>query len=148
VAAVFKLADSVWSVACKAPLVTMLVRAKKRYGASFPAERPDHPGPGRPRQDGDKVKLSEVFDSLSLFEPTPCQVSGALEDVSSLAVKLLWKPTGGFIRCIFALTSRGPIVFMSSDLKMSPVTAIALYGLRVRVETLCAMRKHLLGAFR
>ena len=37
VAAVFQLADSVWSVACKAPLVTILVRAKKNYVAYFPA---------------------------------------------------------------------------------------------------------------
>jgi len=148
VAAVFQLADSVWSVACKAPLVTILVRAKKSYVAYFPAERPDHPGPGRPRQYGDKVKLYEVFDYMHLFEHTPCQVYGALEDVAYLAVNLLWKPTGGFIRFIFALTSRGPIVLMSSDLKMSPVTAIELYCLRVRVETLFAMLKHLIGAFR
>jgi DDE superfamily endonuclease len=148
VAAVFQLADSVWSVACKAPLVTILVRAKKSYVAYFPAERPDPPGPGRPRQYGDKVKLYEVFDYMHLFEHTPCQVYGALEDVSYLAVNLLWKPTGGFIRFIFALTSRGPIVLMSSDLKMSPVTAIELYCLRVRVETLFAMLKHLIGAFR
>jgi hypothetical protein len=65
-----------------------------------------------------------------------------------LAVNLLWKPTGGFIRFIFALTSRGPIVLMTSDLKMPPVTAIELYCLRVRVETLFAMLKHLVGAFR
>src|SRR5712692_4195298 len=84
VAAVFQLADSVWSVACKAPLVTMLVRAKKSYVASFPAERPDHPGPGRPRQYGDKVKLYEVFDYMHLFEHTPCQVYGALEDVAAI----------------------------------------------------------------
>jgi hypothetical protein len=147
VAAVFKLADSVWSVACKAPLVTILVRAKKSYTAYFPAERPEHPGPGRPRKYGDKVKLYEVFDHLHLFERAPCQVYGALEEVSYLALNLLWKPTGGFIRFIFALTSHGPIVLMSGDLVMPAVTAIELYGLRVRVETLFSMLKHLIGAF-
>jgi hypothetical protein len=148
VAAVFQLADSVWSVACQAPLVTILVRAKKSYTAYFPAERPEHPGPGRPRQYGDKVKLYEVFDHVHLFEHAPCQVYGALEDVSYLALNLLWKPTGRFIRFIFALTSHGPIVLMSRDLKRPPVTAIELYCLRVRVETLFAMLKHLIGAFR
>jgi hypothetical protein len=147
VAAVFKLADSVWSVACKAPLVTILVRAKKSYTAYFPAPRPEHPGPGRPRKYGDKVKLYEVFDHLHLFERAPCQVYGALEEVSYLALNLLWKPTGGFIRFIFALTSHGPIVFMSGDLEMPAVTAIELYCLRVRVETLFSMLKHLIGAF-
>ena len=148
VAAVFKLADSVWSVADKTPLVTLLVRAKKSYVAYFPAQRPDHPGPGRPRTYGDKVKLYEVFDHMHLFEPTPCQVYGVLEDVAYLAVNLLGKPTGGFIRFIFALTRHGPIVLMASALKMSPVTAIELSCLRVRVETLFAMLKHLIGAFR
>jgi len=148
VAAVFKLADSLWSVACKAPLVTIVVRAKKSYTAYFPAERPEHRGPGRPPTYGDKVKLYEVFDHRHLFEHAPCQVYGALEEVSYLALNLLWKPTGGFIRFIFALTSRGPIVLMCSDLKMPPVTAIELYCLRVRVETLFAMLKHLIGAFR
>lgn len=148
VAAVFTLADSVWSVACKAPLVTILVRAKKNYVAYFPAERPDNPGSGRPRKYGDKIKLYEVFDSIHLFEHTQCQVYGSLEDVAYLAVNLLWKPTGGFIRFIFALTSRGPIVLMCGDLKMPAGTAIELYCLRVRVETMFSMLKHLIGAFR
>ena len=147
VASVFKLAGSVWSVAGKAPLVTLVVRAKKNYVAYFPAERPDHPGPGRPRLYGDKITLYEVFDHQYLFEHTPCQIYGALEDVSYLALNLLWKPAGGCIRFIFALTSRGPIVLLSNDLKISPVTAIALYGLRVRGETRFAMLKHLIGAF-
>ena len=88
-AAVFKLADSVWSVAYQTPLVTIRVRAKKNYVAYFPAERPDAPGPGRTRKYGDKVSLYEVFDHLHLFEHTQCQVYGALEGVSYLAVNLL-----------------------------------------------------------
>ena len=61
--------------------------------------------------------------------------------------KWLWRFQSDTIH-LFALTSRGPIVFMSRDLKMSPVTAIELYCLRVRVETLFAILKHLIGAFR
>jgi hypothetical protein len=107
--------------------------------------RPDHPGPSRPRKYGDKVKLYEVFDHLHLFGKTRCQVYGALEEGSYLAVHLLWKPTGGLIRFIFALTSHGPIVLICSDLAMHPVMAIELYCVRVRVETMLAMLKHLVG---
>jgi hypothetical protein len=134
-------------VALHQPLVTMLVRAKKSYVAYFPAQQPQKPEPGRPRKYGDKVKLYEVFDHLHVFERTRCQVYGALEDVSYLAADLLWKPTGELIRFVFALTSRGPIVLRCSDLSMHPVMAIALYCPRVRVETLFAMLKHLIGAF-
>jgi hypothetical protein len=147
VASVFKLTASVGSVALQKPLVTILVRAKKSYVAYFPAEQPSNPGPGRPRKYGDKVKLYEVFDHLHLFEHTRCQVYGAIEDVAYLAADLLWKPTGELIRFVFALTRRGPIVLMCSDLAMPPVMAIELYCTRVRVETMFAMLKHLIGAF-
>jgi DDE superfamily endonuclease len=147
VASVFTLAASVWSVALHKPLVTILVRAKKSYVAYCPAEQPPKPGRGRPRKYGDKVKLYEVFDHMHLFERTRCQVYGAIEDVSYLAADLLWKPTGELIRFVFALSSRGPIVLMCSDLAMHPVMAIELYCTRVRVETLFAMLKHLIGAF-
>jgi DDE superfamily endonuclease len=148
VAPVFTLAASLWSVTLQKPLVTIVVRAKKSYVAYFPAQRPETPGPGRPGKYGDKVKLYEVFDHLHLFDKTRCQVYGALEDVSYLAADLLWKPTGELIRFVFALTRRGPIVLMCSDLAMHPVMAIELYCTRVRVETMFAMLKHLIGAFR
>jgi hypothetical protein len=147
VASVFTLAASVWSVALHKPLVTLVVRAKKSYGAYCPAEQPAKPGPGRPRTYGDKVKLYEVFDHLHLFEHTPCPVSGAIEDVAYLAAELLWKPTGELIRCVFALTRRAPIVLMCRDLAMPPVMAIELYCTRVRIDTRFAMLKHLIGAF-
>jgi len=35
---------------------------------------------------------------------------------------------------IFAITSRGPMVLMSSDLTLSPATAVELYCLRPRIE--------------
>lgn len=148
VAAVFKLAASVCSIAIKEPIVTILVRAKKNYVAYFPAEQPQVRGPGRPRKYGERVKLYEVFDSIHLFEKTPCRVYGEIEQISFLALNLLWKPTGDLIRFVFAVTSRGPIVLMCSALEMNPVAALELYCSRVREETMFAMLKHLIGAFR
>ncbi len=147
VAPVFKLAASLCSVALKKPLVTILVRAKKNYVAYLPAPQPAKTALGRPRKYGDKVKLYEVFDHLHLFDQARCQVYGNIEEVSYLVADLLWKPTGDFIRFVFALTHRGPIVLMCSDLAMCPLAAIELYCARVRVETMFSMLKHLLGAF-
>jgi hypothetical protein len=59
----------------------------------------------------------------------------------------LWKPLQAPQRFVFAITSRGPIVLMCSDLNLSPQTAIALYCARGRVEALFSMLKHLRGAF-
>jgi len=148
VAPVFKLAASIWSIAAKEPMVTILARAKKSYVAYFPAESPQDRGPGRPRKYGEKVKLCKIFDRMHLFEQAPCRVYGKIEPISFLALNLLWKPTGDLIRFVFAVTSRGPIILMCSDLVMNPITAIELYCSRVREETMFAMLKHLIGAFR
>jgi len=51
------------------------------------------------------------------------------------------------VRFIFAITSRGPLILMCSDLTMAPLLAIELYCARVRVETLFSMLKGTLGAF-
>jgi hypothetical protein len=59
----------------------------------------------------------------------------------------MWKPIKGPLRFIFAITSRGPIVLMCSDLALDPLTAIALYCARVRIETMFAMLKGVLDAF-
>ncbi len=60
---------------------------------------------------------------------------------------LLWKPTSGLIRFVLAVTSRGPIVLMCSDLNQDSVAALELYCIRTRIETMFDMLKNLMGAF-
>lgn len=145
---VFELAASLWSRTLKAPYVHILTRAKKNYGAyHLPLPTPTRRR-GRPRKYGDKVKLQDVFATHhTQFSSATCQVYGKVETISYLALNLLWKPIQGPLRFVFAVTSRGPIVLMGSDLRLEPLTAISLYCARVRVETMFAMLKSLLGAF-
>jgi len=146
-AGVFRLARSVYSIALKQPYLMILVRAKKSYVAYFPAEPkpPGRPGP-QPRY-GEKVHLMACFDHPELFHAVECWVYGQRETVHLMSVPLLWKPLGDWLLFIFAITSRGPIVLMCSDLTLSPVTAIELYCIRTRIETLFSVMKNLLGAF-
>ncbi len=64
-----------------------------------------------------------------------------------MAINLLWKPTGSMIRFVLAITSRGPIVLMCSDLSQAPLLAVQLYCARTRVEIMFDMLKNLIGAF-
>jgi hypothetical protein len=146
-AGVFRLARSVYSIALKQPYLVILARAKKNYVAYFPAEPkpPGRPGP-QPRY-GDKIHLMECFDHPELFHTVECCVYGQREAVQVMSAPLLWKPLGDWLLFIFAITSRGPIVLMSSDLTLSPVTAIELYCIRTRIETLFSVMKNILGAF-
>jgi len=148
IAPVFQRAASVWSTALKQPYLFLITRAKKNYVAYEPATPSDQPCRGRRRKYGKKVKLKDVFETdQQHFLMAPCRVYGHVETVSYLALNLLWKPIKAPLRFVFAITSRGPIVLMCSDLEMAPLTAISLYCARVRVETMFLMLKHLLGAF-
>jgi hypothetical protein len=145
---VFALAASVWSLAARAPYLHIITRAKKSYVAYFPAKQPRRKGPGRPAKYGEKLKLWDVFSRYKReFSKGNCQVYGRDELISYKALHLLWKPIGAPIRFIFAVTSRGPLVLMCSDLKIHPLSAVALYCSRVRIETLFSMLKGLLGTF-
>ncbi len=145
---VFRLARSVYSMALKQPYITVLTRAKKSYVGYFPAppKPPHRPGP-QPLY-GEKVHLLECFNHLHLFETVSCRIYGKIETVQLTSLALLWKPLGDWLLFVFAITSRGPIVLMCSDLRLSPTTAIELYCIRPRIELMFDVLKNLLGAFR
>jgi hypothetical protein len=147
VAPVFALANSLWSIEHRVPWLTLIVRAKNNYVAYFQAPTTQTSTRGRPRRYGDKIALMEVFDHRHLFTTVTCQLYGQAENVSIAALDLIWKPTGGLIRFVFAHTRLGPLVLMCSDLQQDPVEALQLYCARVRVETMFDVLKNLLGAF-
>jgi DDE superfamily endonuclease len=145
---VFGLANSLWSITLQQPSLSILTRAKKSYVAYREPEAPTTRSPGRPRTYGDKITLNEVFKTHhTQFLSASCQVYGRVETVSYLALNLLWKPLKGPLRFLFVITSRGPIVLMCSDLTIDPLMAISLYCARVRIETMFAMLKGVLGTF-
>ena len=136
---VFTMAASIWSIALKQPLVTLIVRAKDNCTAY---REPCSTGPrkrGRPRKFGEKVRLKKLFNNPDGFTKITCRVYGKMEEVSIMAVNLIWKPSRSLIRFILAVTSRGPIVLMCSDLNQDPVIALELYILQT--VTSCAFSK-------
>lgn len=147
VAPVFALAASLWSIEHRAPWLNLIVRAKNNYVAYFQVQPTEAKTRGRPRRYGDKITLMEVFDHHHLFTPVSCQLYGQVEEVSMAALDLIWKPTGGLIRFVFAHTRLGPLVLMCSDLQQDPIEALQLYCVRVRVESMFDVLKNLLLAF-
>ena len=146
-AAVFNLASSIWSIDLQQPLVTLIIRAKKSYVAYYEPQKPKKGKRGRRPKYGKKVKLFDLFDQLHRFSKVKCEVYGKIEEVSIMTLNLMWKPTGCMIRFVLAVTSRGPIVLMCSNLGQDPLIALQLYCIRIRVETMFDMLKNLIGAF-
>jgi hypothetical protein len=147
-AKVFRLARSLYSITLKQPYVQLLVKAKKNYVAYFAAPPKAPHQLGRPPKYGDKVYLWECFDYPHLFHSAQCRVYGRVETVQLMALPLLWKPLGDWVLFIFAISSRGPILLMSSDLQLSPTTALELYCVRSRIEVMFDVLKNIIGAFR
>jgi hypothetical protein len=145
--AVFKLASSVWSLDMKQPFVTLIIRAKKNCVAYFEPEPAAKKGPGRPRKYGEKVTIMELFDQSHLFSKAVCRVYGRKEEILFTSLDLLWKPFGDKILFVLAVTSRGPLVLMCSDLNQNPISAIELYCVRYRIEIMFDILKNLMGVF-
>ena len=147
-ASVFRLARSVWSVALQQPLVQVITRAKKNYVAYFPAPHKPSGRRGRQRQYGMKLVLWEAFDHADFFHDVTLCIYGKEEPVRLMSHTLWWKPLGQPLQFVWAVTSRGPILLMCSDLALDAETILTLYCRRTRIETLFDALKNTMGAFR
>jgi len=91
-AAVFRLAESVWSVRHKCPLLTLVIRAQKNVVAYFEAQKPRTGTRGRPSKYGEKVKISERFVMIGAI------ALGLLQLIALKYESLVWKEFQGFLR--------------------------------------------------
>jgi hypothetical protein len=140
-------AGPVFLAAARSGVVDILTRAKKSVVAYRPPEPATRRGPGRPRIYGAKLKLMQLFKTMAArFEESEAFVYGRRETVRHLTLDLLWKPVAAPLRFFLLVTSRGPIILMTSDFSMDAVRALELYCCRVSIETLFDGLKNLLGA--
>ena len=96
--------------------------------------------------DGQKLKLMDLFDARPHdFLSAKAIVYQQQETVRYLVLDLIWKPAKGLVRFILIETPRGRLILMSSDLTLSALQALSLYTARVRIESLFASVKNLLG---
>jgi len=124
----------------------ILTRAKKNVVAYRPPPPPRPHRRGRRRVYGQKLKLINLFDAQpGDFLCPKALVYQQQETVRYLVLDLIWKPAKGLVRFILIETSRGRLILMSSDLTLGALQALSLYTARVRIESLFASVKNLLG---
>ena len=124
----------------------ILTRGKKNVVAYQPPPPPRPHRKGRRRVYGRKLKLMKLFDARpDDFLCAEAVVYQKKETVRYLVLDLIWKPVKGLVRFILIETSRGRLILMSSDLTLDPLLALSLYTARVRIESLFASVKNLLG---
>lgn len=127
----------------------LITRCKSTCVAYHRAPRPKKPRRGRPRKYGQPVLLSNLFRSALAVRT---MLSPLYDDknvvLRARSIDLLWKPAGSRVRFVLVEhPSRGRWVLMCSDLTLSPIDIIRLYGLRFKIEFSFKQAAHVIGTF-
>ena len=111
-----------------------------------------HSGPrkrGRPRLYGSKVKLKSLLGDPKSMQSAKSPVYGEHNVTIQYRVcDLLWPPVGRLVRFVAVIhPSRGSCLLMCTDLSLSAIQIICLYGLRFKIEHSFKQAVRLIGSF-
>jgi len=99
-----------------------------------PPPPPGRRGRGRPRTKGDRVKLSELFDDLSVFDQARLCLYGKVQVVRFYLIDLLWQ--GLPVRFVLSVTEAGRrAIFLCTDRTLIAEVIIETYGHRFTIES-------------
>jgi hypothetical protein len=128
----------------------LVTRVKSNSVAFFPViHSHKRRGRGRPPKYGKKIKVSALLDKADRLQVLPSPVYGERGvTLRFRTADLLWRPIGILVRFVVVLhPQRGSILLMSTDLTLSPLDIIHIYGLRFKIEVSFKQSLRVLGAY-
>jgi hypothetical protein len=130
----------------------LVTRVKSNSVAYFPATPPPPHRPrrrGRPAKYGKKIKIATLLKEEDQLQDAPSPVYGENEVTLRFRVAdLLWRPVGILVRFVVVLhPQRGAILLMCTDLTLSPLDIISIYGLRFKIEVSFKQALRCIGAY-
>jgi len=130
-------------------LVTRVKTNAVAFGRPPMPDKLPPPKRGRPREYGEKIRLISLLQDENAFLSAPSPIYGETGVTLRYRVAdLLWKPVGILVRFVIVChPSRGSILLMATDLNLSPIEIIELYGLRFKIELSFKQSLRVVGTF-
>ena len=127
----------------------LVSRVKANAVAYFPYSQPSPHKRGRPRLYGTKLRLKSLFNDPKSTQSAASPVYGEHNvTIQYRACDLLWRPVGRLVRFVAVIhPSRGSCLLMCTDLSLSAIDIIRLYGLRFKIEFSFKQAVRLIGSF-
>ena len=104
---------------------------------------------GRPRRYGKKIPLKTLFAQLDAFTTAPSPIYGEKNvQLRYRVVDLLWRPVGRFGRFVLGLhPGRGRKILLATDLSLSGLQIIEMFGVRFKIEVSFKQAIYTLGTY-
>ena len=129
----------------------LVTRLKSNAVASLPAhpKNTKKPHRGRPKTYGNKIKVKNLFKQWVDFETVKSPLYGEKNTTLQFrSFQFYWRRAGLMVLYVLVIhPQRGRIMLMCTDLSLSPIEVIKLYGLRYKIELSFKQALRVLGAY-
>ncbi len=128
----------------------LITRVRSNGVAYYPPTEEMQPkGKGRKKTYGEKTSLKNLLTKDELFINETSPVYGEEKVIIKyLSINLLWRPVGRLVRFVIVKhPNRGNIFLLSTDLELSPIDIIKIYGYRFKIEVSFKQILHTIGGY-